>query len=376
MINNNENLRDTIKSLIDQKKEGTYWDFKLKHQNDNGILIHDILCLANARHDGDRYLIYGVCNKTHKVIGVEDDNSRRSQAKILDLFKSNADKFFHSLYPNIQLETIILDGKDVDVLVIGDEPSKPYSMRLEYDPVRPLHIYTRIGDTNTAKDKSASFHDVEYMWKERFGLTQTPLDRVKIYLQHSSDCWASWEDNTTFYKQFPEFTTEYQDGDWLDSKQEWTRGEIRYHNKHGNGASYCCLKYHQTVLHKVHVVNFDGAKKTIVAPDYKPLNGGRFYYYLEGSIDYAYQKCLSKERDRDHSKDIRATNGSTISIPVLSSEKLEDFMASVKSSGTEIEVITDVEEQNRVFLENQRLYESFKSARNMRILLTFQISKT
>lgn len=365
MTDNNEKLSNIIKKLINQRKEGTYWDFKLMHQKNKGELVHDILCLANARHDGDRYLIYGICDTTYEIFGAKDNTPRRMQADLLDLFKGNAQKFAHSLYPSFHLETITLDDNEVDILVIHDEPSKPYSMTEQYKCVVPHHIYTRTLDTNTAINKSASFHDVEYMWKERLGLTQSPLDRMKIYLRHSPECWGSWEMGATFYKQFPEFTTEYQDGDLLDFKQEWARGEIGYHYDHGNNASYCCLKYHQTVLHKVHIIFFDGGKKIIVEPNLEPLNGGRFYYYLDGSIDHAYQQYLSKERDRDHSKGIRATDGSTISIPVLSSEELKAFMVSFKNNEQQVETITDgyPDKQNKVFLENQRLYESYKSTK-------------
>ncbi|WP_224358814.1 hypothetical protein [Klebsiella grimontii] len=34
----------------------------LYHQN-NAALVHDILCMANVLHDGDRYLIFGVTDE-------------------------------------------------------------------------------------------------------------------------------------------------------------------------------------------------------------------------------------------------------------------------------------------------------------------------
>ena len=45
-------LLATISTLINRKAEGTYWDFKHEHHRCKADLIHDVLCLANARHTG------------------------------------------------------------------------------------------------------------------------------------------------------------------------------------------------------------------------------------------------------------------------------------------------------------------------------------
>ena len=36
-----------------------------------------------------------------------------------------------------------------------------------YKNIMANNIYTRVMDTNTAKDKSADIHHVEYLWKKR-----------------------------------------------------------------------------------------------------------------------------------------------------------------------------------------------------------------
>ena len=54
-------LSEIIGALAATGKEGDQWDFKLKPQSKSGDLIKDIVCLANSpRHNGDRYIIYGV----------------------------------------------------------------------------------------------------------------------------------------------------------------------------------------------------------------------------------------------------------------------------------------------------------------------------
>ena len=53
-------LLEAILGLIRRRTEGSNWDFKLQHHENNADLIHDVLCLANADCTGPRYLIFGV----------------------------------------------------------------------------------------------------------------------------------------------------------------------------------------------------------------------------------------------------------------------------------------------------------------------------
>lgn len=53
-------MNETIEKLIASGKEGPWWDFKQTYHQNNAALVHDILCMANVLHDGDRYLIFGV----------------------------------------------------------------------------------------------------------------------------------------------------------------------------------------------------------------------------------------------------------------------------------------------------------------------------
>ena len=57
-------------------------------------------------------------------------------------------------------------------------------------------------DTNTPKDSSADINVVEKLWKKRFGLDASALERVKIYLQNSQD-WTSNKTGKIFYNMLP-----------------------------------------------------------------------------------------------------------------------------------------------------------------------------
>ena len=121
-----QTLGRTVADLIGRRGEGVYWDFKSEHHTDKWKLVHDVLCLANAEHDGPRFLVFGVNDEDFSVRSIEQDSGRRTQADIATLFRDNARKFFQSRFPTFHLQEIEINGALVDVLVIEDEPNKPY----------------------------------------------------------------------------------------------------------------------------------------------------------------------------------------------------------------------------------------------------------
>lgn len=347
----NHILIGIVQAFIDLKKEGVYWDFKQEHYNNTVDFLHDVICLANARHDGDRYLIFGIGDNAT----IEGLSSLKKQADIIDTLR-NA-HFADDIFPDITLEDIIIDDKNLQILIIKDTTSKPYYLIQEKkDGKKTINagtIYTRNMDTNTPKNRVASSKDIEYMWKERFGLTQTPLERFKIYLED----FDGWQQNgeISHYTQFPEFTIQSLDDSYFQGceKREWARGEIGYHYDSGNGVSLFGFYYHSTLLKKVCCVQFDGGKKYIVNPDWEAIGEGRIYFYLEDSFEYAYQQFLIKERKEDFSKQIKSTISSIFDIPLFSSKnKLQNFLIEAKKQFCHDDSYlpeTNEKEQNKLF---------------------------
>ena len=375
-------LPATIWTLINRKTEGSYWDFKRKHHEHNANLVHDVLCLANTtKHLGPRFLIFGVDDKDYPLHPIDTDPDRRTQADITSLFRDNANKFFQDRFPEFYLEEINLDGKLLDVLVIEDAPHKPYYLVENYKNLRAHHIYTRVGDTNTSVDGAAQPHEIERMWRERFGLDMPPIERFKRYL-NEPDAWSSLirDDGCNgdfYYDTFPEFTVRVTDAeDYIDRRQEWTRGEVRKDNNH---AGYYELYYHQARLNQVHYVSFDDGRKSMVAPDWEPcgvgcLGSGRFYFYKVDSIKYAVQKfysivfsgddslTLGIKGDGKTSSEARSRWGHYLKIPVLHPRELEGFLASRShSKGELVDPSTDESDQYEVFLRNLLDFEDWRS---------------
>ena len=103
-------LQETLEDLINRRTEGTYWDFKRCHHKNKADLIHDVLCLANAKHSGRRFLVFGVDDKDFSLHPISTDLRRRTQADIANVFRDNANKFFQSRFPDFYLTEITIGG--------------------------------------------------------------------------------------------------------------------------------------------------------------------------------------------------------------------------------------------------------------------------
>ena len=371
-----DTLQDTIANLISRRSEGTYWDFKLCHHKNKGDLIHDILCLANAKHRGSRFLIFGVNDEDFSLHSISNDPARRTQADIASLIRANAHRFFQSRFPEFYLSEVIVNGTLLDVLVIEDTPHKPYYFVQRYQRIRAHHIYTRVCDTNTPVNDTAQPHEIERMWRERFGLDMPPLERVKLYL-NQVDAWVSsnraGENLYQHHRIFPEFTLKVSEAEeWVARREEWTRGEIRTDN---NCAGYYEIHYHQTCLARVRYVTFDDHKKSMVAPNWEVRGGGRFYYYDSDSIEYAVQKFHSALVQEDHSMTLSIQGSGNIdnlarsrwkqhiTIPVLSEQELDDFRGPRKDRDSGDPIRSDAE-QYEVFLQNLLEFDDWRKRRS------------
>ena len=369
-----DSLLTTISALISRKAEGTYWDFKREHHKDKSDLIHDVLCLANAKYTGDRFLIFGVDDKDFSLYPINEDLGRINQAELAGLFRDNADKFFQSRFPDFYLKEITVNETLLDVLIIEDTAYKPYYLVKKYKKVCAHHIYTRVCDTNTPVKGAAQPHEIERMWRERFGLDMTPYEKAIGYLSkpNSWSLIAESRGNMNFHhKTFPEFTLKVADAeDHIARHEEWTRGEICRNN---NSAWYYELYYHQTRLAQIRCVNFDDNKKSMVAPNWEPRGAGRFYFYEINSIDYAVQKFYSSLAGRNDSvklsigghgeasDEARLRWSHQLKIPVIHKRELEDFL----NFGGERKLVgpsTDEAEQYQLFLRNQLEFEDWHNS--------------
>lgn len=158
---------------------------------------------------------------SQQISAIDDKQDLIQLRRALELYKElfnvlSQKEFAGQIRPRVEVRTIRLEGHEVDVFIIKNSTDVPYYLTESYtdkkykpDPpkkgktVQAFHIYTRVMDNNTPIDKSADIRDVEYLWKKRFGLLQTPLEQVKILLR-KPDEWAE-EDSRYYHKLFPQY---------------------------------------------------------------------------------------------------------------------------------------------------------------------------
>jgi len=295
-----DNLEDIILDLIDSKREGTYWDFKEEPHEDNASLLHDLICLANCNHEGDKYLILGVTDpaKGCEIKGLtSEQKNRKNQVKLVD-FLSNV-HFAAENRPEIEIQTLKIDEKEIDVIIIENKRFKPYFLTKDYNKskkekiVRANYIYTRIGDKNTSIDKSADYNHIKEMWKEQFGLNLKIEDRFKELLGNYQNWECEFDERRSAYHRIhPEFTIELsksQKGDMEPYCAFYLSNSLYY------GKS--TFKHNSTLIFEWNYVYCDDFRVLFPDPSFRTVNRNTeihgFYYYNLEKINGLFARIIS-----------------------------------------------------------------------------------
>lgn len=328
-------LAEIIARLIDSNKEGDFWDFKLEPHATAGHLIKDIICLANTpRHSGDRYIIYGVDN-AGAIVGLPPVN-RRTQADIVNTL-SNAG-FAGGNYPDVYLHQIELNDRQLEVLVIKDHPEKPYYLQKEYNHMGVrLHsgtVYARVRDSNTPTNQVASAHDIEKMWRQRFGLDRTPFQRVEQYISDRAQ-WTQTSEAVWHHSLFPEFTISPTDDEIrpVTGGENWVRAAI-------NPLAFVRpfkICFHQTVLDEITCIYFDEMRGITPAPKLTWIDHDNylwFYSLTADTLEFLFLQFLTGA-SQDQLLQEGLSGGRVADMPVAifrSAEERRDFLEELESN--------------------------------------------
>ncbi|MES5423838.1 RNA-binding domain-containing protein, partial [Lacticaseibacillus paracasei] len=245
--------------------------------------LTSIFSFVNVTHHDDCFLIIGVDDKTHDVIGVEDDKYRRNQQNIID--------FLHMLpisgeyIPRVQVETVqYFNGHDVDVIRIFNTNNVPVflnerwnargkkttenSVEMGYiytrQDIHPEQIFLREGDVNTARNQTGEFHQVEELWKKHFHLNQPILDRYLYCLQDTQN-WSYFENDKIgfLYNLNPDFYMLLKDDDATAEVESFS---INFSNPKIDW-QVLSLKYRQITVKSMQAAFLDSANLLFVVPD-------------------------------------------------------------------------------------------------------------
>lgn len=278
---------ELIKKLINSQREGAYWDFKQEPHSNNSDLLHDILCFSNSLHRGEKYIIFGVSEVAgeYKISG--RTGVRKRQSDYIDFLRSL--DFASDNRPEIELRSITLDGKELDVLVIFENGLEPYYLSSDYMGLHANFIYSRNGDTNTPKDKSADYNIIEKIWRQRFGLDVIPSERFFSILD---DCEA-WNISIgnremAYYSPIPEYQIQF-----LEAKA----GREIYSYYYPNENSFfgrAVFKYLSTSLFELEYAFLDEFRIPIAVPkrDFFEEYESYYFYFIQNSLEYKLFKLL------------------------------------------------------------------------------------
>jgi Putative DNA-binding domain len=296
-------FEEEILELLETNYESSYWDFKLnwykKGIDGNVNMIHDIICFSNNLVDRDCYIIIGVSDPNNgqaEVVGVDKDPNRRNTQQVIDLMKEI--KFAGELRPDVFVRGIEIKNNILDVIVVKNSINTPYYLKEKYYGLNQNNIYTRIRDTNTPKNRSADINNVAYLWRKRFGIDKSPLEKINILIEDVFS-WITFYDedgNEGYYNKYhPEYTIK------IISEYQWNQIAFYSFLMTNSSTEFSKVKiyYHNTTIYTAEYVSLDSARFFTVIPSslFIQDNSYRTYnfhvkYYLKNSLDYKLSKLF------------------------------------------------------------------------------------
>lgn len=283
-------FEERIRKLINID-EDEFHDFKIEwytpHQKDE--MIKDIFSFVNTAHHQDCYIIFGIQDGDHKIIGIEDDDNRLNNEKIAEYL--NSLPIANRNIPKVIVKTVAMDNHLIDVLVIKDTNDVPVYLKKEYRPkecrhiIRAGQIFCRMSGIETPIISTATDYQVEKLWKKRFGMDLSIKDQYKIKLQ-DVDNWEYFEnDQVGFrYNIDPDYCMYL-----VDDTQNRYRAESYSLSQWRTKMDWQVLKlmYRDRLIKNILVVWLDNAKFVTVTPEIATLNEASFDKQLTFQCIYA-----------------------------------------------------------------------------------------
>lgn len=293
-------LNEEVTNLIRLRQEGNFWDFKKQWYTNKSDMLHDIICMSNNLSNRTAYIIIGIDEQQdYSIVDVSCDPNRKNTQKLVDFLKDK--KFAGGIRPVVHVESLHYSNGVIDTIVIENSSNTPFYLTVQYEGVRASSIYTRVMDTNTPIDKSADINHIEQLWRKRFHLDDTPIEKFRYYLR-SPDDWNTIQDNNMgyFYKYSPEYTITCEKDESADGYEYYIFGQVN------TNPSWwlITLRYHQTAIEQFQGIALDGGRNFVIAPRraYDLLNTdvSSFGFYIQNDLrcrllEFYHRKETSEE---------------------------------------------------------------------------------
>lgn len=295
-----------LQKLINEP-EDDHHDFKEKwytagtDNSEKSEMLKDIFSFTNTVHNEDCFLIFGIEDKTHKVVGVENDLNRYNTQQITDWLRKLP---IEPNIPNVKIQTIKLEEHQIDVMIIKNTDNVPVFLSnickgkgYGKHPIFPGQIFTRIEDTNTAIDSTANYNQVKELFKKNLGWNQTTKKRFKKALTKFK-YWEYYEHIEEIGIQNsidPDYKIVFVERDDTNQKVDsFSLSQFDFHISWDLAE----LKYKNNTIEEINVVNLDGSRFTAVVPEVGSLGGSfgenlYYNYYLLDSFKFLLENLIN-----------------------------------------------------------------------------------
>ncbi len=252
---------ENILRLVEEYPESEWLDFKADYYSTDkkADMVHDILCMSNADHDDDRFIICGISDE-REYLGLSKRVADNQFWTDIRSFPTN-----HTLpVTYYELDVCTLDRSvRIGVIQIAKSERGPFYLTKKFlrnrKEVRAGVPYSRDSSNNTPIDSCPHDAEIERMWRTRLGLNLTPLERVLKLIRLPND-WVSSETpyevegTVRYHREFPEYTLDLSLRSDIPNGKFWEPwiDRIRCDFQKASAMQTCgwlyYLKYHNTIL--------------------------------------------------------------------------------------------------------------------------------
>lgn len=344
----NDAFFNEIMELLSKGHEGAYWDYKSDYPDCPEDKLKDIICMANNLENRDAYLIYGA-NDDGSIYGIENTRMPRiSSAGLTEFLRSKP--FAGGYYPQTDVKTINVGEHQLDIVIIYNSRHTPYYLQEKYEKGHDVKkhltqgtIYTRVFDTNTPTNKTASIEQTEYLWRKRFGYDLTPFQRL-LNLLETPKRWseANWDSCRHSYNlQSPEFQI------IVEESQKGYEDLAYFYDNEAMFYAPLKLNYLSTTLYETQLWYMDEGRCQITLPEKKHMDSQLIFYYyiLKDSINGKLLPFFNYGKFQCH-------NRSGAEMPILlfrNKMEQEEFELWVNNNPAEIKLVEQNLENNAIF---------------------------
>lgn len=181
-----------ISMLIEDRQENEYVDFKRCYYDDDKKydIIKDIVAFSNEPSSIDKYVVFGIANRTFDVIGI-DENKLPDVSTINDLIHTYVEPFV-----NIELGTISFKDKVLGYIKIpSDQTDRPYVIKKDY--IKQSKTFLRCGEIYIRKNANnfiANRYDLDQIYRNngtlKTDIFDSKMEIGQVQFRHYANCFG------------------------------------------------------------------------------------------------------------------------------------------------------------------------------------------